>query len=68
VSGLLNQLNNEFRLTSEEFEVLKSQLATSKTGSGGKQKQPLVFTERGIPNFTFAGGGEKVPHITSTWK
>lgn len=37
-----------FRLTSEEFEVLKSQIATSKTGSGGKQKQPLVFTENGV--------------------
>ncbi|MDD4974626.1 MAG: ORF6N domain-containing protein [Bacteriovorax sp.] len=37
-----------FKLTSEEFEVLKSQIATSKTGSGGKQKQPLVFTENGV--------------------
>ncbi|MBC7427259.1 MAG: ORF6N domain-containing protein [Bacteriovorax sp.] len=37
-----------FKLTPEEFEVLKSQIATSKTGSGGKQKQPLVFTENGV--------------------
>jgi hypothetical protein len=37
-----------FRLTLEEFEFLKSQIATSKTGSGGKQKQPLVFTENGV--------------------
>ena len=37
-----------FRLTPEEFEVLKSHFATSKTGSGGKQKQPLVFTENGV--------------------
>jgi hypothetical protein len=37
-----------FKLTSEEFDVLKSQIATSKTGSGGKQKQPLVFTENGV--------------------
>lgn len=36
-----------FQLTSDEFEVLKSQIATSKTGSGGKQKLPLVFTENG---------------------
>jgi hypothetical protein len=37
-----------FQLSSEEFDVLKSQFATSKTGSGGKQKQPLVFTENGV--------------------
>ncbi|MGE3610887.1 MAG: ORF6N domain-containing protein [Bacteriovoracaceae bacterium] len=37
-----------FRLTAEEFEVLKSQFATSKPGSGGKQKLPLVFTENGV--------------------
>lgn len=37
-----------FQLTSDEFEVLKSQIATSKTGSGGKQKLPLVFTENGV--------------------
>jgi hypothetical protein len=34
--------------TAEEFEVLKSQFATSKSGSGGKQKLPLVFTENGV--------------------
>jgi hypothetical protein len=27
---------------------LKSQIATSKSGSGGKQKKPLVFTENGV--------------------
>lgn len=37
-----------FKLTPDEFDVLKSQNATSKTGSGGKQKQPLVFTENGV--------------------
>lgn len=37
-----------FQLTSDEFEVLKSQFATSKLGSGGKQKLPLVFTENGV--------------------
>lgn len=37
-----------FKLTVEEFELLKSQFATSKQGSGGKQKQPLVFTENGV--------------------
>lgn len=37
-----------FQLTNEEFNFLKSQIATSKTGSGGKQKLPLVFTENGV--------------------
>ena len=35
-----------FRLTREEFQVLISQLATSK-GRGGRRKLPLVFTEHG---------------------
>ena len=37
-----------FQLTSVEYRHLKSQIVTSKTGSGGKQKQPLVFTENGV--------------------
>lgn len=37
-----------FKLTSEEYEFLKTQFATSKIGRGGKQKHPLVFTENGV--------------------
>lgn len=37
-----------FQLTSEEYQFLKSQIVTSKQGSGGKQKLPLVFTENGL--------------------
>lgn len=37
-----------FRLSPQEYLILKSQFVTSKTGSGGKQKQPLVFTENGV--------------------
>lgn len=37
-----------FRLSKIEFEFLKSQIATSKNGSGGKHKLPLVFTENGV--------------------
>ena len=36
-----------FQLTKEGFENLKSQIATSSSGWGGKRKQPLVFTEHG---------------------
>ena len=40
--------NFMFKLTREENEALKSQIVTSKEGRGGKQKQPLVFTENGV--------------------
>ncbi|MDN5283925.1 MAG: DNA-binding protein [Mucilaginibacter sp.] len=35
-----------FRLTNEEFDVLRSQIATSKRG--GRRYAPYVFTEHGI--------------------
>jgi hypothetical protein len=35
-----------FRLTNEEFDVLRSQFATSKRG--GRRYTPYVFTEHGI--------------------
>ena len=37
-----------FQLTDLEYESLKCQIGTSKTGRGGKQKLPLVFTENGV--------------------
>ncbi len=36
-----------FQLTKDEFEYLKSQIATSSSGWGGRRKLPLVFTEHG---------------------
>jgi len=36
-----------FQLTNEEFENLKSQIATSSSRWGGRRKLPLVFTEHG---------------------
>jgi len=36
-----------FQLTKEEFGNLKSQIATSSPGWGGRRKLPLVFTEHG---------------------
>ena len=36
-----------FRLTKEEFTVLMSQSATSRSRHGGRRKLPLVFTEHG---------------------
>lgn len=37
-----------FELSQEEYQFLKRQIGTSKSGSGGKQKRPLVFTENGV--------------------
>ena len=37
-----------YQLTAQEFADLKSQIVTSKTGRGGKQKLPWVFTEHGV--------------------
>ena len=36
-----------FQLTKKEFANLKSQIATSSSGWGGRRKRPLVFTEHG---------------------
>jgi len=36
-----------FQLTKEEFENLKSQIATSSSSWGGRRKLPFVFTEHG---------------------
>jgi len=36
-----------FQLTQEEFANLKSRIATSSLGWGGRRKAPLVFTEHG---------------------
>lgn len=37
-----------FQLTQEEFEALRSQIATSKRGRGGRRSPPWVFTEHGV--------------------
>ena len=37
-----------FQLTKEEYEVLKSQNAISKTKRGGRRYNPFAFTEQGI--------------------
>jgi hypothetical protein len=36
-----------FQLTSEEFDSLRSQIAMSKTGRGGRRTLPYAFTEHG---------------------
>ncbi len=40
-----------FQLTKDEYDILKSQFATSSSEWGGRRKQPLVFTENGVQCF-----------------
>ena len=37
-----------FRLSNEEWESLRSQIATSNEGRGGRRYAPLAFTEHGV--------------------
>jgi hypothetical protein len=37
-----------FELKEEEFQSLRSQIVTSKTGRGGSRYLPMVFTEYGV--------------------
>lgn len=37
-----------FQLSKEEFQSLRSQIATSKIGRGGRRYLPYVFTEHGV--------------------
>jgi hypothetical protein len=37
-----------FKLTTEEFEILKCQIGTSNESWGGRRYPPLVFTEAGV--------------------
>ncbi len=37
-----------FQLTNKEWESLRSQIATSKNGRGGRRYAPLAFTEHGV--------------------
>ncbi len=37
-----------FELTGEEWESLRTQIATLKTGRGGASHLPMAFTEQGV--------------------
>jgi len=37
-----------FELSNNEYQVLRSQIATSKTGRGGRRYLPYAFTEQGV--------------------
>lgn len=55
-----------FELTDKEYEALRSQIASSKSGRGGTRYLPMVFTEHGIlqlSNVLKSNRAEKVSFI-----
>lgn len=56
-------LNFMFQLTSDEVELLRSQIATSKKGRGGRRTLPYVFTEQGVAMLSSVLNSEKAIQI-----
>jgi hypothetical protein len=55
-----------FQLSKNELENLKSQIATSSAGWGGRRKLPLVFTEHGAlqaANVLNSGQAKQIGYI-----
>lgn len=52
-----------FQLTNEEFESLRSQIATSNKSRGGRRYMPYVFTEQGVAMLSTVLNSEKAIQI-----
>ena len=52
-----------FRLSPAEFEFLRSQIATSKPGRGGRRYTPLAFTEQGVAMLSSVLRSERAVHV-----
>ena len=52
-----------FQLTTEEFESLRSQIATSNKTRGGRRYMPYVFTEQGVAMLSSVLNSEKAIQI-----
>ena len=55
--------NFMFQLTDDEAEHLRSQIATSKTGRGGRRTLPYVFTEQGVAMLSSVLNSERAIQI-----
>ena len=55
--------NFMFQLTDDEAELLRSQIATSKTGRGGRRTLPYVFTEQGVAMLSSVLNSERAIQI-----
>ena len=49
-----------FQLTKVEAEALRSQIAISKIGRGGRRYQPYVFTEQGVAMLSSVLNSEQI--------
>ncbi len=52
-----------FQLTPIEAQSLRSQIATSKIGRGGRRYRPLVFTEQGVAMLSSVLNSEKAIQV-----
>ena len=52
-----------FQLTNDEFESLRSQIATSNKTRGGRRYMPYVFTEQGVAMLSTVLNSEKAIQI-----
>ena len=54
-----------FQLTVSETEILRSQIATSKKGGGGRRYRPYAFTEQGVAMLSSVLNSEEQFRLTS---
>lgn len=52
-----------FQLTSEEAKYLRSQIAISSSGHGGRRYLPYVFTEQGVAMLSSVLNSERAIHV-----
>ena len=52
-----------FEMTKEELESLRSQIVTSKEGSGGIRYMPFCFTEQGVTMLSCVLNSERAIHV-----
>jgi hypothetical protein len=52
-----------FRLSKEEYELLRSQIVISKKGRGGRRYLPYVFTEQGVAMLSSVLRSEKAVQV-----
>jgi len=55
-----------FQLTTEEAESLRSQIAISKVGRGGRRSLPYVFTEQGVAMLSTVLNSEQAIEVNIT--
>lgn len=55
-----------FQLTKEEGELLRSQIAISKMGRGGRRSLPYVFTEQGVAMLSTVLNSEQAIEVNIT--